>query len=385
MAGEKSNRLSWHLPDSFPGWLLESGTGWLRWLPPEASRKATLAAFDLLGTGWLPGGTPVGANTRDWSGPFWADGLRVSVPGFGDLPHPVGLAAGWCRDGRHLKALDTMGFAFAEIGSFPLAESPASVHGTKIRRDTAARTMQVTAAVRARSGSADSTSQLEGAVGKLSTSGAASAAISLEVPLALSDVRCVAATISALARISSAAAINAGGSRIPVVLSFAHGASAQRVDGVLEALGAGGALVTNPFLWIKIGPGWSRHEFQNVIETMADLGYQGLVAGSSRSVTWPEPAMLSGAPAFAASNQLLEWAWAVHKGALPMIASGGVTNGEEAFQKILRGACAVEVMSALWLRGPFAARLVCAELHAESRRFGARSITELAGVFYEDF
>jgi dihydroorotate dehydrogenase len=154
---------------------------------------------------------------------------------------------------------------------------------------------------------------------------------------------------------------------------------------ILEALAAGGALVENPFIWVKIGPGWPKGEFQNFVETTVELGYQGLVAGSWRNVTWPEPAILSGAPAFSASNQLLEWAWAVHKGALPMIGSGGVISGEDAFQKILRGASAVELLSALWLRGPFAARLVCAELHAEVRRFGVRSVADCTGVFYEEF
>jgi hypothetical protein len=299
-----------------------------------------------------------------------------------------------------------MGVAFAEIGSLRLTGTLDSSQ-SRIIRDPAARALQVAESRGGISGrstgtfrfpdieigqhSTDGLVEVDGLVRKIISRHISPVAISLDVPVALGEVRCVASVMGALSRISGPLGRSNGHSNpdrsihVPVVLSFGAAVCYRQTDSILEALAAGGALLANPFLWIKIGPGWTRAEFQNVIETALNLGYQGLVVGSSRLVSWPERARLSGAPAFAASNQLLEWAWAVHKGAIPMIASGGVTTGEEAFQKILRGASAVEVLSALWLRGPFAARLVCAELHAELRRFGASSISDLTGVFYEDF
>ncbi len=78
----------------------------------------------------------------------------------------------------------------------------------------------------------------------------------------------------------------------------------------------------------------------------------------------------------------LEWAWEVHRGRLPMIASGGILTGADVFQRLIRGALAVEIFTALVYRGPWAVALILCELEAELHLRGARSVTEVIASEY---
>lgn len=337
-------------------------------MPPEWARRAGLSAMSLVAG--LPDSVESRVSLLDHA-------LAVEIPGFGKLAHPIGLGAGFERDGARLRALVPMGLSFAEVGSVRLVpQEPGILTATG---DKGGRGIVMGAASRGSSTSLSpgtswpaSADPLDQVVSRLS----GPVALNVEIPMRLGPVRAVALVMSALLRLAQ-------GRKPVVVLSWGavppgHGAQVA----VLEALASEAALMQGLPLWVKLPPGPDRREFQNLVETVADLGYQGIVAGSSRSVAWPEPSLVSGAQALTATNQLLEWAWSVHRGALPMIGSGGVTTGEEAFQKILRGAAAVEVFTALWLRGPLAAHAIRAELLAEVRRSGASSVTECVGAIY---
>lgn len=340
----------------------------MRFMPPEWARRAGLSAMS------VAAGLPEASRSRV---SLMEHALSVEIPGFGKLAHPIGLGAGFERDGTRLRALAPMGLSFAEVGSVMLATPARTLvpSGDMGGRGIVMGSRGGQAAAIASAGAFSwpcGGDTLDQVAGRLS----GPVAINLEVPLQLGPVRAVAAVISALHRLAQ-------GRKPVVVLSWGASAPDHRaVLAVLEALASEAALLQGLPLWVKLAPGPERSSFQNLVETIADLGYQGIVAGSSRHVSWPEPAVVSGAQALSVTNQLLEWAWAVHRGALPMIGSGGVTTGEEAFQKILRGASGVEIVTALWLRGPLAARSIRGELLAEVRRSGATSVTECIGAFY---
>ncbi len=364
-----------------------SGAGLFRLLPPELSRRAGLSAM-MVASGF--------ADSFESSSKLLDHDLNVVLPGFGKLAHPIGLGAGFERDGTHLRALNPMGLAFAEVGSVHLTDERLGIAavGDRPGRGIVLGGIEARHVALASWPSGGASLDLVG--GRLmSAVGGSPLAINLEVPLQDGPIRAVARVLGALQRLKrlpdskQVGQIGRPRSMGVVVLSWglpraeqASAAQASVIVAILEALASEAALLQGLPIWIKLAPGPGRHVFQNMVETVAELGYQGIVAGSSRNVSWPDSAVVSGAQALSATNQLLEWAWAVHKGALPMIGSGGVTNGEEAFQKILRGATAVEILTALWLRGPTAARAIRTELHAEMRRFGATCISECIGAFY---
>ena len=83
-------------------WLARAALPVLLRLPPEASHGLGLRGIKLLGTGWTAPAAPA----------------ALAVNAFGlHFAHPVGLAAGFDKNGDYLDALGALGFSFIEIGT----------------------------------------------------------------------------------------------------------------------------------------------------------------------------------------------------------------------------------------------------------------------------
>lgn len=65
---------------------------------------------------------------------------------------------------------------------------------------------------------------------------------------------------------------------------------------------------------------------------------------------------------------------------IPVIGVGGVATGRDAIEYIMAGARAVQIGTAVWLRGPRVFKLVCEEMTAFMRLHGYRSLDEMVGV-----
>ncbi len=83
---------------------------WLFALPPEAAHAAAMALLE--GATALPF---AGTALRRWQGAAAAP-LARRLGGL-TFPNPVGLAAGFDKDGRHIEALSCLGFGFIEVGT----------------------------------------------------------------------------------------------------------------------------------------------------------------------------------------------------------------------------------------------------------------------------
>lgn len=138
-----------------------------------------------------------------------------------------------------------------------------------------------------------------------------------------------------------------------------------------------------PKMWVKLDPDMPRQIFQDCVATIQELGYQGLVLSNTHKVSEPEAGGLSGHPLMSLSNRCLEWAYAVHKGELPIIASGGVLSGLDVLEKIRRGAHFVQIYSALVYRGPTAVQKILSELQAEMSLQGIEFLSEARGSHYD--
>src|ERR1041385_1822146 len=83
--------------------LLDLGARLLRTLPPEASHRATIG-LTKLAEPLIPAAPP--------------DDPRLAVEAFGlRFPNPIGLAAGFDKDGEVPNAMLKLGFGFVEVGT----------------------------------------------------------------------------------------------------------------------------------------------------------------------------------------------------------------------------------------------------------------------------
>lgn len=342
------------------GW----GTGLLRLLPPEVAHEVGLAMLKhkLLPSWMQP--TPPRTDLD----------LGVKVPGIGVLKNPIGLAAGFDKNAVAPEGFRSLGLSMIEVGTvtpraqegnpkprlFRYPEQQALINRMGFNNDGAAR---VAARLRLLRWNHD------------------------EIPLgvncgknkdtpnqkAVGDYLQVITVFSDLAKYF---VINISSPNTPGLRELA-------TPGFVQALGQELGPHYLPRVWIKIDPDRSRKEFQALVGAAVDAGYQGLILSNTHRVQYPEAGGQSGHPLAAASNTCLEWAYQVHKGKMPMIATGGILSGVDVLNKIARGASAVQIYTALVYQGPWAVTRMLTEVAAELKMRGYSSLEEAKFSYYE--
>jgi dihydroorotate dehydrogenase len=298
--------------------------------------------------------------------------LQVTLPGIGRLRHPIGLAAGFDKNARCPGAFEWLGCSFVEIGTVtpkPQAGNP------KPRLFRYPETMSIINRMGFNSDGA------EAVLKRLQKMNWSPSRIPLGINigknkltpqhLALDDFL---SGISAFDSSSSWLTINISSPNTPGLRDLASSEFIRTL-----ALSAGPAIRK---CWIKLDPDMSRGPFQDLIATIAEEDYAGVILSNTHRVAWPEAGGQSGHPLLSQSNQCLEWAWEVTKGKLPMVASGGVLSGVDAFNKLSRGASAVQIYTALVYRGPGAVQRICEELSEELKLRGFLSAEDCIGSIY---
>lgn len=341
----------------------EIGTACLRLLPAETAHDVGmwLLARGLLDK--LPA-PPIAALSA---------GLKVQIPGIGELPHPIGLAAGFDKNARCPAAFAQMGFSFLEVGTvtprpqpgnprprlFRQPEQKAIINRMGFNSDGA-----VTVAQRLRAYAWDHERVPLGVnCGKNKDT---------SPDQAIADYLQVITSFKELARyfVVNISSPNTPGLRDLATPSF--------VRGLADELGS-----LLPRIWIKIDPDMARAEFQDLVHAIADRGFQGIIVSNTHRVEWPQAGGQSGHPLMAPATACLEWAYEVHRGLLPMIASGGILSGVDVFHKLARGATAVQIYTALVYRGPWVVARLLVELAEELKLRGFVTATDAIGSYYQ--
>jgi len=145
-----------------------------------------------------------------------------------------------------------------------------------------------------------------------------------------------------------------------------------------------------PPLLVKIAPDLTE---QDMIDIAAVLGHpQSGVDGviiSNTTVSRPESLQnankvetggLSGAPVKHMSTEVVRTMYALLGGHVPIIGVGGVSSGQDAYDKIRAGACLVQLYSALTYHGPTLVATIKRELAGLLERDGYSSISEAVGA-----
>ena len=346
------------------------GAAGLRLLPAERAHDLTIAALRSgVGLSLLPGSEVVGSA---------ADQLRVHVPGIGELPHPVGLAAGLDKNGVAIDAWQRMGFAAVEVGTVTPLPQAGNPKPRLFRYPE-------------RRGIINRMGFNNHGIGALLEQLGSAKATSLRIPLGINlGKNKVTPPENALTDYETGFravterkgprgegeyyVINISSPNTPGLRDLA------RPEFLLRLSDMAGALRNKT--WIKLDPDMERGLFQANIEAIAKAGFGGVILSNTHRVEWPEAGGLSGHGLLSHANRSLEWAWQVHRGQLPMIGCGGILDGADILGKILRGASAVQIYTALIYRGPWVVVELLQELNAEMAVLGFKSLAEARGSHY---
>jgi len=136
-------------------------------------------------------------------------------------------------------------------------------------------------------------------------------------------------------------------------------------------------------VWIKLGPNLSQKDFHKIIEAIKENDFAGVILTNTYPIEKPQKGGLSGHPLLIQSTKCLEWAYDVHKGSLPMVGVGGILSGADIFEKLIRGACLIQIYTAFVYRGPFVVYELLLELVEVLKARGFNSVEEARGSFYD--
>jgi len=302
--------------------------------------------------------------------------LATTVAGIA-FPNPVGMAAGFDKNGEVPDALLRCGFGFAELGSvtprpqegnprprlFRLAEDRAVINRMGFNNEGAE---AVEARMKRRAGH-------PGVVG-----------INIGANKDSEDRVADYATMTRImAPYASYLAVNISSPNTPGLRALQDEAALTGLlDAVLDARNAGG-----PPVFLKVAPDLEPADIDAIARIAVDKRLGALMV-SNTTITRPplasahreEGGGLSGAPIRTLALQRLRDFRKATGGTLPLVGVGGIATAEHAWERIRAGASLVQLYSAMVYEGPGIAAKIVRGLPALMARDGFSSIAEAVGT-----
>lgn len=148
-----------------------------------------------------------------------------------------------------------------------------------------------------------------------------------------------------------------------------------------------------PPLLVKLSPDLSDSELENIAAVLMKLGIDGIILTNTTtsrptslaSLNKVENGGLSGKPLKDRSTECIRVLYRFTKGTIPVIGVGGVQNGRDAYEKFRAGASLVQVYSGMIYEGPGMVSKVRDELADQMEQNGQRDLqTEVIGVDHDD-
>ena len=312
----------------------------LRLVPPE---RAHALALGVLASRWAARVLGHGSGDDPPS-------LETRVLGL-DFANPIGLAAGFDKDGVAIDGLLGLGFGFVEVGTatprpqagnpkprlFRLPEHEALINRMGFNN-------QGLAALAAKLAKRHRRNGIVGAnIGRNRDSADA-----------IADY---VAGFEALYDEADYLVVNVSSPNTPGLRDLQ---ARDRLSALIAALMASRARHASAIpILVKIAPDLAPEGLRDLTALALEMAVDGLVIGNTTTARdglppcWRDQAGgLSGRPLFARSTTLLAETYRLSEGRLPLIGVGGVAGADDAYAKIRAGASLVQVFTALVYDGP---------------------------------
>lgn len=294
-----------------------------------------------------------------------------------NFPNPLGMAAGFDKDGKVPDALLGLGFGFAEVGSitplpqagnakprvFRLVEDRGVINRLGFNNDGAEAAFARLAARKARGGIIG----VNIGANKDSTDRVADYAHMARF----------------MAPVASYLTVNISSPNTPGLRALQdESVLADLLDAVMDAHGQPALPV-----FLKVAPDLEAADVDAIARIAMDKKIGALIISNTtisrpplRSGHAHETGGLSGAPLCIMAHQRLKDFRKASGGALPLIGVGGITTAENAWSRIRAGASLIQLYSAMVFEGPGIAKRILRDLEKLMIRDGFVSIAEAVGT-----
>ena len=354
----------------------DEGTAWLRMLDAELAHNLAITA-----TSWglspkAPGDDPI---------------LASNVMGLG-FGNPIGLAAGFDKNGEAIDGLLDLGFGFVEIGTitplsqagnerprmFRLSEDEGVINRYGFNSDGMQEVYDRLVSRRASIGLSSTKGPLGINVGKNKITSEDQAS---------SDYSKV---ITKLGPFADYLVVNVSSPNTPGLRNL------QKKDLLTnllkELVTTRNELKNQPPIVVKVAPDLKDQEIEDIAGAVLDAKVDGIIVSNTtisrpetlKSINKIETGGLSGAPVRDLSTTVIHKMSIATSSKLPIIGVGGIATGQDAFDKIVCGASLVQMYSMLAYMGPSAAHNANIELASILKKNGFKSLNEAVGAAHKN-
>ena len=329
-------------------------------LDAETAHRATIAAVK-----WLP--------VHDSHLPRQ---LKSTVAGI-DFPSPVGLAAGFDKDAHIPAEMLSLGFGFVEVGTLtprPQAGNP---------KPRLFRLPEVRAVINRMGfnnrGQAEAFLRLKrcnrwgGPIG-----------VNIGANKDSADrVGDYVAGVKAMSAVADYLTVNISSPNTPGLRALQdHGALDALLSAVSEARER-----RRPPIFLKVAPDLQSGDAERIVRASIDHDIDAIIV-SNTTVSRPpltsrhagEQGGLSGAPLKPLALDALRQFRSASAGALPLVGCGGISNADDAWERIRAGASLVQLYTAMVYEGPHIGKRIAHALAGRLERSGYATIAEVVGT-----
>lgn len=312
--------------------------------------------------------------------PAASPSLATSVAGIA-FPNPVGMAAGFDKDGEVPDALLALGFGFAEVGSItplPQAGNP---------RPRLFRLVEDRAVINRmgfnNGGARMAQLRLAGRAGKPGVVG-----INIGANKDSADrVADYAEMARLMAPLASYLAVNISSPNTPGLRALQdESALTGLLDAVIAARDSACGDAPRPPVFLKVAPDLEPADIDAIARIAIEKRLGALIVSNTtisrpalQSAHRDETGGLSGEPLRDLAQQRLRDFRKATGGAVPLVGVGGIATAADAWARIRAGASLVQLYSAMVYEGPGIARTICKGLVQFMQRDGFASISEAVG------
>lgn len=305
------------------------------------------------------------------------------------FPNPVGLAAGFDKNGEAADALSALGFGFVEVGTVTSEAQPGNPKPRIFRlpKDFAL----INRLGFNNCGAKEMVKNLRAHVPDCVLGVNIGKSRSVSVEQAIPDYR---KTFAAVYDVADYIAVNVSSPNTPQLRDLQQ---PELLSDLLRALQERNrelaeehSLPSPRPLLLKIAPDLNQDNVREIVEVAQQNDISGIIATNTSVTrdglqTSPERLAaigdggLSGAPLRDRANEVIKAIYRLTNGALPIIGVGGVFTAEDAWQKICAGASLIQIYTGFIYEGPSIARKINEGLRQIVSKEGFVSLDEAVG------
>ena len=144
----------------------------------------------------------------------------------------------------------------------------------------------------------------------------------------------------------------------------------------------------NTPILIKLAPELSNDDLKKIVSGSIAHNIDGLIISNTTisrdslksQKHSSEEGGLSGKPLMKKSTMMIKEAYKLSDGRLPLIGVGGVFTGQDIIEKMINGASLIQLYTAMIYEGPSLINNLKRELQSEIKGLGVKSVTEIIGT-----